>query len=169
MRDGVLARVPLPRVATALAAHGLADRVVTLADSARTANDAARALGVPVGAIVKSLVFAAGERAVLACVAGDRRLDAAALAATLGLAQPLERAPAAFVKARTGFPIGGVAPVAHAEPLAVALDASLGRFAAVCAAAGHPHAVYRTSLAELVTVTGGHVDDAFTVAAPPSD
>ncbi|MFP4361376.1 MAG: YbaK/EbsC family protein [Alphaproteobacteria bacterium] len=165
MSAAVLGRPPVRRVADALAQHGLADRVVALADSARTAADAARALAVPVGAIVKSLVFAAGERVVLACVAGDRRVDAAALAASLDVAGPLERAPAALVKATTGFSIGGVAPVGHVAPVAVVLDASLARFAAVFAAAGHPHAVFRTSLAELERVTGGRVDAGVAVAA----
>jgi prolyl-tRNA editing enzyme YbaK/EbsC (Cys-tRNA(Pro) deacylase) len=150
-----LANRSVRRVAEALAAAGAAGEVVELAATARTAQDAAAALGVPVGAIVKSLVFAVDGRAVLALVAGDRRCDTAALPAVLGLAGTAE-----LVREATGFAIGGVPPLGHATPLPTAIDASLGRFAALYAAAGHPHCVFRTSLAELVRITGGRPSEA---------
>lgn len=147
------------RVVEALAARGLEDRVVELAATARTAEDAARACGVPVGAIVKSLVFEVGGRPVLALVAGDRRLAPAALPAALGLAGEVRRCDAERVRAVTGFAIGGVAPVGHLTPLPTAIDASLDRFERLFAAAGHPHCVFATTLPELQALTGGLVHE----------
>jgi len=149
------------RVQEALAASGSAARIVALAATARSAAEAAQAIGVPVGAIVKTLVFRAGERALIALVAGDRQCDTLALGRVLGAGadagDKVRRADADFVRARTGFAIGGVAPVGGTETLAVAIDASLGRFAQVWAAAGHPHCVFPTTLEELVRLTGGSV------------
>lgn len=145
------------RVQAALAAGGSTARVIELAETARTAEDAARACDVPVGAIVKSLVFEIDGRPVLALVAGDRRCDPAALPGALGLSGEVRRADAERVRAATGFAIGGVAPVGHREPLPTVIDASLGRFGQLVAAAGHPYCVFRTSLDELVRLTGGVV------------
>jgi prolyl-tRNA editing enzyme YbaK/EbsC (Cys-tRNA(Pro) deacylase) len=152
------------RVEAALAAKGLAGRVVELADTARTAEDAARACGVPVGAIVKSLVFEVAGEPVLALVAGDRRCDPRELPAALGLEGSARRCDAERVRAVTGFAIGGVAPVGHLAPLPTVVDASLGRFPRLFAAAGHPHCVFHTTLPELVALTGGTVSDR---VAPP--
>jgi prolyl-tRNA editing enzyme YbaK/EbsC (Cys-tRNA(Pro) deacylase) len=143
------------RVQAALAAHGLEGRIVELAATARTAEDAARACNVPVGAIVKSLVFEIGGEPVLALVAGDRRCDLLDLPTALGRAGPARRCDAEKVRAATGFAIGGVAPLGHLASLPTAIDASLGRFERLFAAAGHPHCVFATDLAELVRLTGG--------------
>jgi len=148
------------RVAAALAAEGARHQVVELARTARTAADAAAALGVPVGAIVKSLVFVVGSTPVMALVAGDRRCRASALPEALGLAGEARRADAELVRQATGFAIGGVAPIGHATPLPVVVDASLARFSAVYAAAGHPHCVFATSFAELLELTGGVAGEA---------
>jgi prolyl-tRNA editing enzyme YbaK/EbsC (Cys-tRNA(Pro) deacylase) len=164
--EDALARPAVRRVVAALTAAGLEDRVRALADTARTADDAARALGVPVGAIVKSLAFAAADGIVLACVAGDRRCDVAALGRVLGLRSNPARARPDAVKVATGFTIGGVAPVGHATALPLALDESLGRFETVYAAAGHPHCVFATTLDELARLTGGIVDGHL---APPTE
>jgi prolyl-tRNA editing enzyme YbaK/EbsC (Cys-tRNA(Pro) deacylase) len=145
------------RVQAALAAHGLADRIVELAEAARTAEDAARACDVPVGAIVKSLLFEIDGEPVLALVAGDRRCDPQALPAALGRSGMVRRCDANKVRAATGFAIGGVAPFGHLTLLPTAIDASLGRFTRLFAAAGHPHCVFATNLAELVRLTGGTV------------
>jgi prolyl-tRNA editing enzyme YbaK/EbsC (Cys-tRNA(Pro) deacylase) len=147
------------RVEAALAAQGLAGRVGELAETARTAEDAARACGVPVGAIVKSLVFEVAGQPVLALVAGDRRCDPQELPAALGLEGSAWRCDAERVRAVTGFAIGGVAPVGHLAPLPTVIDASLGRFPKLFAAAGHPHCVFSTTLPELVALTGGTVSD----------
>jgi prolyl-tRNA editing enzyme YbaK/EbsC (Cys-tRNA(Pro) deacylase) len=154
--DGVTVR----RVQAALAAAGSTAQVVVLAATARTAADAAAALGTALGAIVKSLVFEIGGQGVLALVAGDRRCREAALAAALGLPGAARRADADWVRRVTGFAIGGVAPVGLAARLPTVIDASLCRFPTVFAAAGHPHCVFATTAAELQRLTGGIVSAA---------
>jgi len=155
--SALLERSAVRRVRAALEAAGSEARVVALADTARTAGDAARSLGVEVGAIVKSLVFTVEGAPVLALIAGDRRCDAGALAAALGLAGRARRADAEAVREATGFSIGGVAPVGHPRALPTAIDASFGRFPILYAAAGHPHCVFATSLDELARLTRGRV------------
>lgn len=145
------------RVQQALRDLGSAAQVVELADSARTAQDAANALDTELGSIVKSLVFVVGDRPVMALVAGDRQCDAKALPAALGLEGKVKRADADIVRTATGFAIGGVAPVGHPQPLPLVIDASLGRFEKVYAAAGHPHCVFVTTLEELTRMTPGVV------------
>lgn len=152
---GALASSSVQRVAAALAAKGARHEVIELADTARTAADAAVALGVPVGAIVKSLVFVVGSTPVMALVAGDRRCRTTALPAALGLTGKAVRADADLVRQATGFAIGGVAPVGHATALPVVVDASLARFVAIYAAAGHPHCVFATTYPELLALTSG--------------
>ena len=153
----LLDRPAVVRLRDALAAAGSNARVIELADSARTAADAAASLGVEQGAIVKSLVFAAAGGAVMALVAGDRRCDTEALGFALNITSKISRADADLVRRATGYSIGGVAPLGHATPLPVAIDASLARFETVYAAAGHPHCVFATSVEELVRLTGGAV------------
>lgn len=149
------------RVRLALEAHapGAGSRIIALSDSARTAAEAAAGLGCEVGAIVKSLVFDSGgpgnRRAVMALVAGDRMCDTAALGRALGLEKPPKRASADLVREATGFAIGGVSPFGHPGKLPMAIDASLQRFALLHAAAGHPHAVFPLTYAELLAWTGG--------------
>lgn len=130
------------RVAAALAAAGHPHAPQLLDDAARTAQQAADALGVAVGQIAKSIIFRrlADDAAVLVITSGDRRVDEHKVAALVG---KLGRADADFVKARTGFSIGGVAPVGHATPPVVLIDRELFRFDEIWAAAGHPHAVFR--------------------------
>jgi len=129
------------RVIDALAALGHAERPVMLDDAARTAQQAADALGVALGQIAKSIVFRHVDsgRAVLVVCAGDRRVNEHAVAAQVG---KLARADADFVRAATGFAIGGVSPVGHIQPPIALLDDSLWRFERIWAAAGHPHAVF---------------------------
>ena len=148
------------RVQAALTAAGSAAEIIALADTARSAEDAAASVGCDLGAIVKSLVFRVGERPVMALVAGDRQCDLKALPAALGLEGKAKRADADMVRAATGFAIGGVAPVGHPAPVPVAVDASLGRFETIYAAAGHPYCVFRTSFDELVRLTDGRTSEA---------
>lgn len=155
--SGLLEKASVRRVREALAAAGSGAEVVELAETARTAEDAARSLGVEVGAIVKSLVFTVAGEPVMALVSGDRRCDAGALARALGREGTVRRADADTVRAATGFAIGGVAPLGHPGPLPMAIDAALGRFDTVYAAAGHPHCVFATSLGELARITGAVV------------
>lgn len=146
------------RVAAALQAQGHPHAPVLLSDAARTAQQAADALGVVVGQIAKSIIFRRllDDAAVLVVTAGDQRVDEARVAALLG---PLGRADAAFVKAKTGFSIGGVAPIAHASDSVTLIDQTLFRFQAIWAAAGHPHAVFQLSPQELARWTGAPVVD----------
>lgn len=148
------------RVQAALQAAGSSARVIALSDTARSAQDAADSIDCPLGAIVKSLVFAVDGQPVMALVAGDRQCDTGALPAVHGLVGRCRRADAEQVRAATGFAIGGVAPVAHPAPLPVAIDASLGRFNVIYAAAGHPHCVFATDLAELQRLTAASVSEA---------
>jgi prolyl-tRNA editing enzyme YbaK/EbsC (Cys-tRNA(Pro) deacylase) len=150
-----LAGVSVARVRAALAAVGAPDTIVALDHTARTAEDAAKAVGCPLGAIVKTLAFAVGDRLVLALVAGDRRCDAKALARAFGATGAAARADADRVRIETGFAIGGVAPIGHPQPLPVAIDPSLERFATLYAAAGHPHCVFATGYDGLLAMTRG--------------
>ena len=124
------------RVRAALEALALDCEVLTLPDSTRTAEEAAAAVGCSVGEIAKSLVFRAGERAVVGIMSGDNRLDTGKLAEALG--EDVSRADADFVRAATGFAIGGVPPLGHATQVPVFMDADLFRFERIWAAAGSP-------------------------------
>jgi len=121
--------------------------------AARTSQEAADALGVALGQIAKSVVFRrkADDRAVLVIASGDRRVDEARLAAIVG---PVGRADAAFVKARTGFAIGGVSPVGLPDAPMLLLDRELRRFGEIWAAAGHPNGVFRLTPDDLQRLTG---------------
>ncbi|MDZ7893427.1 MAG: YbaK/EbsC family protein [Rhodoferax sp.] len=146
------------RVAAALQDKNHPHAPVMLDGAARTAQQAADALGVAVGQIAKSIIFKRVEddAAVLVVTSGDRRVDEAKVAALVG---PLARANAAFVKERTGFSIGGVSPVAHAMPGVTLIDRELFRFEQVWAAAGHPHGVFQLQPQDLVALTGAPVAD----------
>jgi prolyl-tRNA editing enzyme YbaK/EbsC (Cys-tRNA(Pro) deacylase) len=155
------------RVRAALREKESRAEVIELATTARTAEDAARSLGVEVGAIVKSLVFLIEGAPVMALVAGDRRCDTAALPAAFGRHGLVMRADADKVRDVTGFVIGGVAPLGHPRPLPVAIDDSLGRFEIVYAAAGHPFCVFATTAFELSLLTGGPIVKGITVQEKP--
>lgn len=145
------------RVQEALAAVGGGHTIVALEQSARTSAEAARAVGCRVDQIAKSLVFrgATTQRAVLVIASGVNRVDEAKVACLID--ESIARADAEFVRARTGFAIGGVAPVAHAEPLTIVIDEDLLKWPEIWAAAGHPNAVFRLTPADLVRMTGGRV------------
>jgi len=145
------------RVADALTAAGLAVEIQEFAESTRTAEEAAQAIGATVGQIVKSLVFLAGGRPILALVSGANRVDHAKLAAAAGA--PLKRADADTVRAATGYAIGGIPPLGHATPLPAYFDRDLLRHAVVWAAAGTPNAVFRVAPAELLRVSGARAID----------
>jgi prolyl-tRNA editing enzyme YbaK/EbsC (Cys-tRNA(Pro) deacylase) len=142
------------KVAAVLADGGLHVEVRELADSTRTAEQAAAAVGVPVGAIVKSLVFTADGEPVMVLASGDHQVDTDAVAQVLGV-ERVKRADADTVRAATGFAIGGVPPVAHATELRVVVDKHLASYDVLWAAAGTPHAVFPTSYDDLVRLTGG--------------
>jgi prolyl-tRNA editing enzyme YbaK/EbsC (Cys-tRNA(Pro) deacylase) len=145
------------RVQDALQALGLGHEIVDLGLSARTAADAARAVGCRVDQICKSLVFRLrdSDRPLLVVTSGAHRVDETKVAALVG--EPLDRADADFVRARTGFAIGGVAPVGHTGPVVTLIDEHLLSFGEIWAAAGHPNTVFRLTPANLVTMTQGRV------------
>ena len=146
------------RVAQALAAAGHPHEPLWLEVAARTSQEAADARGVQLGQIAKSVVFRrkADDVAVLVVTSGDRRVDEKRVAAVTG---PLARADADFVRARTGFVIGGVAPVAHLFPPVTLVDRELQRFDVLWAAAGHPNGVFRLTLVQLLALTGAPLHD----------
>lgn len=161
MSSAILENASVKRVREALRLRGVeGERVIALDGAARTAAEAAAALGCEVGAIVKSLVFSypgeGGEKqAVMALVAGDRQCNVEMLGRVLGLPVVPGRADADLVRRATGFAIGGVAPLGHPEQLPIAVDGSLARFPLLHAAAGHPHAVFPLTYDELLEWTGG--------------
>ncbi len=145
------------RVAEELGRLGATAEVREMPDSTRTAAEAAAALGCGVAQIVKSLVFrsVAGDEPVLVLVSGADRVDEARLAQVVG--EEVEQATGKFVRARTGFAIGGVPPVGHTQPIATYLDRHLLDHALVWAAAGTPRAVFPISPADLVRITSARV------------
>jgi prolyl-tRNA editing enzyme YbaK/EbsC (Cys-tRNA(Pro) deacylase) len=146
------------RVRETLARLGAQGEVRELDDSARTAKEAADALGVQVGQIASSLVFVADGEPVLVIASGGHRVDTLQLAAVLEVSH-IEKATADEVRKATGFAIGGVAPVGHAHPLRTIVDIALSRFDVVWAAGGHPHYVFPTSYDELLRITAGEASE----------
>jgi prolyl-tRNA editing enzyme YbaK/EbsC (Cys-tRNA(Pro) deacylase) len=142
------------RVAEILRAAGASGEPVHLSESARTAAEAAAALGCEVGAIASSLVFTADGEPLLVMTSGAHRVDTARTASLLGVTK-VGRADAELVRSATGYAIGGVAPVGHPQTMRTLIDTWLARYDVVWAAAGHPHAVFPTSFDELVRLTGG--------------
>lgn len=132
---------------------GLSGEIRILTDSARSAREAAAALGVEVGQICSSLIFANEGNPILILTSGRHRVDTEKVAAEQGLTA-LERADADLVKNSTGFAIGGVAPIGLLNPITTYLDKALADYPTIWAAAGHPHAVFPTTYEELLHVTG---------------
>ena len=132
--------------------------VVILKQTARTANDAATALGCNVGAIVKSLLFKIGDKFCLCLVSGDKRCSLNKLKKKLNEKDVLMASPEE-VKQVTGYTIGGVSPIGHLVKIKIYLDKNLERFSKVFAAAGHPNAIFGISFFELKKLTNAEVDD----------
>ncbi len=167
-KGGNLENEPVRHVRQILLDAGYGDRVIELADTARTAQGAADAIGTELGSIVKSLVFQLGDTMVMALVAGDHRCIAENLPRALNLdGNDATRPDADAVKSVTGFSIGGVAPIGSATPLPMVIDHSLKRFETVYAAAGHPHCVFPVSINELKRMTGGIIS--YSIARPLED
>jgi prolyl-tRNA editing enzyme YbaK/EbsC (Cys-tRNA(Pro) deacylase) len=146
-------------VDAALAAAGADGRVQILAEPAPTAQAAAQLLGVEMGAIANSLVFATAEQEpLLVLTSGAHRVDTSRVAALVDTAA-LHRASPEFVYEATGQRIGGVAPVGHPRPIRTLVDTALSGFAQVWAAGGIPHAVFPTTFEELLRLTGGTAAD----------
>ncbi|MGH7278953.1 MAG: YbaK/EbsC family protein [Candidatus Rokuibacteriota bacterium] len=145
------------KVQDVLAAAGLPHQVVELAQPARTAAEAARAVGCRVEQIAKSLVFrgAASGALVMVIASGGNRVNERAIATLIG--EPIEKADAQFVRDKTGFAIGGVPPLGHTEPVEPLIDGDLMKWDEIWAAAGHPNAIFKLAPADLVRMTGGRV------------
>jgi Cys-tRNA(Pro) deacylase len=155
------------RVRAALAERGLPVEILEFPASTRTAEDAARAVGTSVAQIVKSLVFVADGRPVLALASGRHRVDVRKVARLAGAAR-VEKASAEITRTATGFSIGGVPPVGHLRPLPTYLDETLLAHTVVYAAAGTPYAVFAITPPDLVRITAAVVGDIAADSPAPS-
>jgi prolyl-tRNA editing enzyme YbaK/EbsC (Cys-tRNA(Pro) deacylase) len=153
--EEVLNNPSVIRVSALLKEMGCSGEVTILSDSARTALDAANALGIEVGQVASSIVFKLPSgNPLLVITSGRHRVDTELVAKNLGV-EKLHRADADFVKNASGFSIGGVSPVGWVnKPEIILIDQALNDYSVAWAAAGHPHSVYPTSFEELARVTG---------------
>ena len=153
--EGVKEKAAVKRVIAALAEHGLTGEVHVLSDSARTAQEAATALGIEVGQIASSLIFKLPDDSPLLIItSGRHRVDTDLVAKNLSV-EKLGRVDADYVKEKSGFSIGGVSPLGWiSKPEIILIDEALSDYDVVWAAAGHPHAVYPTTYDELIQCTG---------------
>ena len=152
--ENVLQNPSVQRVSAKLKELGIDGEVHVLSDSARTAQEAADALGILVGQVASSIVFKLDDESpLLVITSGRHRVDTKLVAEKLGIAK-LHRVDADYVKEKSGFSIGGVSPVGWVNPATILIDEALNDYEIVWAAAGHPHSVYPTTFAELVAATG---------------
>ena len=154
----LLDKEPVKRAEKFLKSFDQSLEVIILEDSARTAQDAAKALDCNVGAIVKSLLFRAGDDFILCLVAGDKRCSLNKLKKfkdkkNISMASPEE------VKTQTGYTIGGVSPIGHLNKIEIIIDKSLERFNQLFAAAGHPNCVFKINFINIQKITNGKVED----------
>ena len=152
--EHILERASVIRAAEAMKSLGVQGSIVALSESARTAQEAADALGVEVGQIASSLIFKLPSGgALLIITSGRHRVDTDLVAKNLGI-EKLGRVDADFVKEASGYSIGGVSPLGWVtQPELILIDEALNDYEVVWAAAGHPHAVYPTSFRELIKCT----------------
>ena len=152
--DGVLEKSAVKRVQQALISNGASGQIKVLANSARSAAEAAAALGIEVGQIASSIIFKLSDQSpLLVITSGRHRVDTELVAKQLG-EDKLDRVDADYVKEKSGFSIGGVAPIGWInQPKIVIIDQALNDYELVWAAAGHPHAVYPTTYDELIKCT----------------
>jgi len=149
-----LAHPTVQRIAALLRSLGASGEPLELPASAPTASAAADQLGCSVGAIANSLLFDADGAPLLVLTSGAHRVDTHRVAGLIA-AESVGRASAEFVRASTGMPIGGVAPLGHPAPIRTLIDVWLAEHPVVWAAAGHPHTVFPTTYDELLRLTGG--------------
>ena len=164
--SNILSHPAVMRVAEVLKSKGVTGQIVALKESARTAAEAASALGIEVGQVASSIVFKLPDgKPLLVITSGRHRVDTELVAKQLGV-EKLHRADADYVRSVSGFaiggvspvgwvsePAGGVAPIGWVSPATILIDQALNDYEVVWAAAGHPHAVYPTSFAELLAIT----------------
>ena len=153
--DAVLEKSAVKRVQQALISNGASGQIKVLADSARSAAEAAAALGIEVGQIASSIIFKLPDQSpLLVITSGRHRVDTELVAKQLG-EDKLDRVDADYVKEKSGFSIGGVSPLGWiSKPEIILIDEALNDYDIVWAAAGHPHAVYPTTYDELIQCTG---------------
>ncbi len=152
--ENVLQNPSVQRVSAKLKELGIKGEVHVLSDSARTAQEAADALGILVGQVASSIVFKLDDESpLLVITSGRHRVDTKLVAEKLGITK-LHRVDADYVKEKSGFSIGGVSPVGWINPATILIDEALNDYDVVWAAAGHPHSVYPTTFAELIQATG---------------
>ncbi len=150
-------QVSAERFRSAMEARGFVIDIIELPDSARTAPQAAQAVGCAVAQIVKSIIFRGlqSDRPILVVASGANRVNERVLAELVG--ETVEKADAEFTRRHTGFAIGGVPPTCHVEPLRTFVDQDLLQHEEIWAAAGTPHALFKLTPAELQAMTGGTV------------
>jgi prolyl-tRNA editing enzyme YbaK/EbsC (Cys-tRNA(Pro) deacylase) len=155
--EGVLEKSAVKRVNDALISNGISGQIKVLSQSARSAADAAAALGIEVGQIASSIIFKLpNETPLLVITSGRHRVNTELVAKELSV-DNLGRVDADYVKELSGFSIGGVAPIGWINPPAITLiDLELNDYDVVWAAAGHPHAVFPTSYEELLKSTNAN-------------
>jgi prolyl-tRNA editing enzyme YbaK/EbsC (Cys-tRNA(Pro) deacylase) len=153
--DGILEKAAVKRFQEAATKLGVKGEVNILAETARTAIDAANGLGIEVGQIASSLIFKLPSgNPLLIITSGRHRVDTDLVAKNLGIAE-LGRADASYVKEVSGYSVGGVSPIGWtSQPEVTLIDQALNDYPVVWAASGHPHAVYPTSFDELIACTG---------------
>ena len=153
--DGILEKAAVKRFQEAAIKLGVKGEVNILAETARTAVDAANGLGIEVGQIASSLIFKLPSgNPLLIITSGRHRVDTDLVAKNLGIAE-LGRADANYVKEVSGYSVGGVSPIGWtSQPEVTLIDQALNDYPVVWAASGHPHAVYPTSFDELIACTG---------------
>ena len=153
--EGVLEKAAVQRAQAALTHNQMPGQIKVLSDSARTAAEAAAALGIEVGQIASSIVFKLpDDRPLLVITSGRHRVDTHLVAQLLSV-EKLGRADADYVKEVSGYSVGGVAPIGWiTQPELILIDEALNDYDVVWAAAGHPHAVYPTTYTELIQCTG---------------
>ena len=152
--ESVLQNPSVQRVSAKLKELGVQGEINVLSDSARTAQEAADALGILVGQVASSIVFKLDDESpLLVITSGRHRVDTKLVAEKLGV-EKLHRVDADYVKEKSGFSIGGVSPVGWVNSATILIDEALNDYEVVWAAAGHPHSVYPTTYNELIKCTG---------------
>ena len=152
--DGVLEKSAVKRVVAAMEKNGVAGQIKVLTQTAKSAAEAAAGLGIEVGQIASSIIFKLPDgNPLLVITSGRHRVDTQLVAKELGV-EKLDRVDADYVKERSGFSIGGVAPIGWLnQPNITLIDSALNDYEVVWAAAGHPHAVFPTTYQELLKST----------------
>ena len=155
---GLLDKEPVKRVEKFLKDFNQSLEVIVLENSARTAKDAATALGCDVGAIIKSLLFKTEDSFILCLVAGNKRCSITKLKKIKNI-KNLSMASPEDVKTQTGYTIGGVSPVGHLNEMEIFIDKSLEKFIDLFAAAGHPNCVFKINFSNIKKITNGTIED----------